>query len=94
MVVNSNLGLILSCFHRRRRRGAGRAVAPQIRSKTIFSGKSRVKLGHFVNFFSVISHVKFGNFVNFSGKSHVKFGHFVNFSCIFSGKNVLPPKVD
>jgi len=30
----------------------------------------------------------------FRGKSHVKFGHFVKFSCIFSDKNVLPPKVD
>ena len=30
----------------------------------------------------------------FSGKNRVKFGHFVNCSYIFSGKNVLPPKVD
>ena len=35
--------------------GRGRAVAPQIRAKTIFSGKNRVKFGHFVNFFGHIS---------------------------------------
>ena len=55
--------------------------------------------------------MKFGNFVNFSGKYHkssgillflliftgknlVKFGHFADFNTYFSGKNVVPPKVD
>jgi len=42
-------------------------------------------------YFSGNYYVKFGHF---SGKNHVKFGHFVTFSYIFSGKNVLPPKVD
>ena len=37
---------------------------------------------------------KFGYFANFSDKNHVKFGHFVKFSYIFSGKNVMPPKVE
>ena len=60
-----------------RGKGARGAVAPQIRAKTIFSGKNRVKFGHFVNF---------------SGKYHVKFGHFVNFSCIyFRAKMSSPP---
>jgi len=26
--------------------------------------------------------------------NHIKFGHFVNFITYFSGKNVVPPKVD
>jgi len=46
-----------------------------------------------VIFFRQIS-CKIGAFVNFLGKYHVKFGHFVNFCVhIFSGKNVLPPKL-
>jgi len=36
---------------------------------------------------------KFGKKI-FFGQYHVKFGHFVNIPYIFSGKNVLPPKVD
>jgi len=83
-------------MHRRRRWGAGgsNAPPPKFGQNLFFSGKNRVKFGHFVSFFGHLYHVKFGNFVKFSGKSHVKFGHFVKFSCIFSGKNVLPPKVD
>jgi len=56
-------------------------------------------------YFSGKNHVKFGNFVNFSGKynknsrillifarnDHVKFGHFVNFSYIFFGQKCLAP---
>ena len=52
-------------------------------------------------------HVKFGNFVNFSGKYHknsviliifggkyhVKFGHIVNFSCTIFGQKYLAPKL-
>jgi len=71
----------------------GQLPPPQIRAKTIFSGKNRVNSGILL-IFSGIYHVKFGNFVNFSSKSHVKFGHFVKLSCIFSFKNVFPPKVD
>jgi len=61
--------------------GGQGAVAPLpiIRAKTIFSGKNRVKFGHFVNF---------------SGKYHAKFGHLVNFSCIyFRAKMSSPPKL-
>ena len=43
------------------------------------------------NIFSSNFYVKFGHF---SGENHVKFRHFVNFHTYFSGKNVLPPKVD
>jgi len=87
--LNSELSLNV-ITHRRSRWGAGGQL--QIPAKT-FSDKNRVKFGHFVIFSGIYS-VTFGNFVNFSGKSHVKFRHFVNFSCIFSGKNVFPPKVD
>ena len=80
-------------------------MPPKIRGE-IFFGQLLCKIGTF----SGKNHVKFGNFVNFSGKyylknsgilliflgkNHVKFGHFVNFSYIFfSGTNVVPPKVD
>jgi len=80
--------------HRRRRRGggAGSARAP-LKFGEIFSGNYYVKFGHFSGKKSC--KIRFGNFVNFSGKNHVKFGHFINFSYIFfSVKNVLPPKVD
>ena len=39
-----------SPIHRRRRRGQGAVASPQIRAKTIFLGKNRVKFGNFVNF--------------------------------------------
>jgi len=42
----------------------GGACAPKIPEKNIFSGNYYVKLGHFWG----KNHVKFGNFVNFSGK--------------------------
>ena len=73
--------------------GIGGQVPPPPNSgkNYFFSGKNRVKFGHFVNFFGHIS-CKIWEFCNFSGKSHVKFGHFVTFSCIFLGKNVLPPQ--
>ena len=90
-------------MYRRRRRGQGAHVPPpkkigenifgQLLCKMWeFSGKNNVKFGYFVNFSANI--IKFGYLDNFSGKNHVKFGHFnlsVNF---FSGKNVVPPKVD
>jgi len=34
--------------------------------------------------------VKFGHFVNCSGKYHVKFVHFVNFSCIYYLAKLFP----
>jgi len=73
--------------------GRGGGVAPQIRAKTIFSGK--IVYSGILLIFRVGYHVKFGNFVNFSGKYHVKFGHFVNFSCIYlRAKMSCSPKVD
>ena len=60
----------------------------------------------FGKYFWAKYHVKFGNFVIFSGKCHKNwhflsgkyqenFGHFVNFSCIIFGQKCLvPPKVD
>ena len=68
-----------------------------------FSGNYYVKFGQF----SGKNRVKFRNFVNFSGKYNKNSGIFIIFfgteackirafcfSYIFSGKNVLPPKVD
>ena len=52
-------------------------MPPENREK-YFSGNYDVNVGHF----SGINHVKFGDFVNFSGK-YKKFGYFDN----FSGKN-------
>ena len=49
---------------------------PQIRAKTIFSDKNRVKFGHFFNF---------------SGKYHVKFGRFVIFHAYIFGQKCLAP---
>ena len=67
---------------------------PKIREKYFpsviirhFSFKNHVKFRNFVNF-SGKYHKKIGYFDNFSGKNHVKLGHF---SYIFFGKNVLPP---
>jgi len=56
--------------------------APKIRGK-YFSGNYYVK---FWQFFSCKIHVKFGNFVNFSGKYHKNSGIFQTY---FSNKNVL-----
>jgi len=69
----------------------------EIRDK-YFSGNYYVKFGHF----SGKNHVKFWNFVNFSGKYHKNLGILIIvqakimliFHTYFSGKNVLPPKVD
>jgi len=54
-----------------------------------FSGKNHVKFLNFVNFSGKI--IKFGYFDNFSGKNHVKFRHFVNFSYRFFEQKWLPP---
>jgi len=44
--------------------------------------------------FFVQNHVKFGNFVNFSGNNHVKFEHFSNFFIhIFRQKIACPVKL-
>ena len=54
-----------------------------------FSGKNQsVKFGNFVDF-SGKYHKKLGYFDNFSGKNHVKFGHFV----IFRAKMLCPLKL-
>jgi len=58
--------------------------------KKYFSGNSYVKFWHF----SAKNHVKFGNFINFSGKYHKNSGIWLIFRTYFSGKNVGPPKVD
>jgi len=48
----------------------------------------------FCYFFRGIYRVKFGNFVNFTGKYHVKFGHhFVNFSCTYFRAKMSFPKL-
>jgi len=51
--------------HRRRRRGQGVHVPPKI-LEIYFSGNYYVKFWHF----SGKNHVKFGNFVKFSGQYH------------------------
>ena len=69
-----------------------------------FSGNFYGKFGHF----SGKNDVKLGNFVNFSGKYHKNSGILIIFRArimqnsgillifytYFSGKNVVPPKVD
>jgi len=87
-----------SCTYRRRRwdrEGRGH-VPPKFREK-IFFGQLLCK----IRAFSGKNNVTFGSFVNFSGKYHKNSGIFIIFgqeSCkiraYFSGKNVLPPKVD
>ena len=57
---------------------------------TFFRAKNHVKFGNFVNF-SGRDHIKFGHFDDVSGKNHVKFGHFVNFSYIFFGQKCRAP---
>ena len=55
------------CCHRRRRRGTGGTCPPPPKKKNrekYFSGNYYVKFGHI----SGKNRVKFGNFVNFSGK--------------------------
>ena len=85
----------------RRRRGGGRGHVPTKIREKYFSGIYYVKFGHF----SGKNHVKFGNFFNFSGKYHKNSGNFsgknrinsgilIIFHTFFSGKNVVPPKVD
>ena len=48
-----------------------------------FFGQNRVKFGNFVNCSGKYHKQNFGYFDNFSDKNRVKFGHFVNFSYIF-----------
>jgi len=79
----------------------GGCTCPQIRDKYYFgqllckirpfSGKNRVKFGNFVNF-SGKYHKNSGILIIFfSGKNHVKFRHFVNFSYIFFGQKCRAP---
>jgi len=80
--------------HRRRRWGGG-----SLKFGKIFFGQLLCKI---LAFFGQ-NRVKFGNFVNLSGKydkncifraswkNHVKFGHFVNFSYIFFGQKCRVP---
>ena len=79
-------------MHRRRRRGQGARDPPPKKKnrEKIFFGQLLCKIRAFFG----QNRVKFGYFDNFSGKEDVKFGHFDNFSSYFSGKNVVPPKVD
>jgi len=56
--------------------------------------QATAKFWHFVNFMGKY-HVQFGHSVNFSVNYHTKFGHLNKFFVHkFSGKNVLPLKVD
>ena len=63
-------------YHKRRRWGGGQGgtCPPKIREK-IFFGNYYIKFGHF----SGKNHVKFGNFVNFSGKYHKNSGILIIF---------------
>ena len=70
--------------------GDGRQALPKNIREKYFSGNYFVKFGHF---FRAKNHVKFGNFVIFSGKYH-KLGHFFiffHFSYIFFGQKCLAP---
>ena len=65
----------------------GGVMCSHLNSGKYFSGSYYdVKFGHF----SGKNHVKFGNFVNFSGE-YQKFGYFANFSYIFFRKRCLAP---
>jgi len=97
--INAFIGVCYCQMHRHRRLGQG-ARPPKIREKNFFGqllckirafwGKNHVKFGNFVKF----SGKYYKNLVillNFLGKNHVKFGHFVNFSYIFFGQNCRAP---
>jgi len=60
-------------------------MCPQSTGK-IFCGQLLCKIRAFFE----QKYIKFGNFVNYSGKNRVIFGHFVNFSYIQGG----PKKLD
>jgi len=84
--------------HGRRSRGTSRHLPP-IRQKKFLGQLSCKKNSGILGQISL----KFGNFVNFSGKYyeffrqlkyHVKFGYFVNFLCTIFGQKCLAPKVD
>jgi len=75
--------------HRRRRRGHGGTPLPK-KSGKYFSGNYYVKFGHFTS----KNCVKFGNFVNFSGKYHKNSGILIIFHHIFRAEMSCPPKVD
>jgi len=74
----------------RQARGLARAPPPKKKIGKIFFGQLLCKICAF----SGKNHVKFGNFVNFSGKYHKNSGILIIFDTYFSGKNVMPPKVD
>jgi len=69
--------------------GWGRGHVPPQKNfrKKIFFGQLLCKIRAFLG----RNHVKFGNFVNLSGKYHKNSGILIIFHTYFSGKNVVPP---
>ena len=66
----------------------GTSPPPKKKLGKIFFGQLSCNIWGFFR-----QYVKFGNFINFSGKYHVKFEHFLNFIYIFSAKTSCPPQI-